>query len=157
MLQIPQWLAGETGYALAIVGFLLLVIEWVHVFNTQGNTLARDSLRAHLLDWREARDTDHGTGADSRAASIRRMRAELRRIRDKRQRELFSGYVGQLENTDPANDVALDRLDRAFAVGTPIEEEQRRPRRRTLMLLGAVLVVVGTLGQMVSTYPKPFG
>jgi hypothetical protein len=154
---MPQWLAGEIGYALAIVGFVIIVCEWIYVFNTQGNTLARDTLRAFLDEWRRAADAHHSSADDQRRAWVRRMRESVALIKDRHQRETYGGYVGQLEQIRPDETQRLDELDRAFAVGTPIEEERKRPKRRKLMIVGAVLVVVGSLGQMVSTAPKPFG
>ena len=152
---MPQWLAGEMGYALSIVGFLLLVREWFHVFDTQGNTLARDSLRASLQEWRDARATD--TNSQTRTAIVQRMQVMVASIKARDQRNLFKDYVGQLAKIDPGDGLRLDALDRAFAVGTPIEEDEKRVRRRRLMIIGAIFVVVGSAGQMIATYPKSLG
>jgi hypothetical protein len=154
---MPQWLAGELGYALAIVGFIVVVCEWFYVFNTQGNTLARDALRAMLGKWRRAADAHHSSADDQRRDWVRRMREVAARIKDAYQRTTYGEYVGQLEDIRPDETQRLDELDRAFEVGTAIEEERKRPRRRKLMIVGAFLVIVGSLGQMVSTAPEPFG
>ena len=154
---MPQWVAGEIGYVLAIIGFVLIVREWFHVFNVQGNSLARENLRLFLREWREANDTGRGTAQEARDANIRRMRETVQRMKGY-QRELFDRYVCTLaSDVQPDDHLHVDGLDRAFAIGTPIEDEQRRPRRRKLMIIGAVFVVVGSLGQMVSTAPEPFG
>jgi hypothetical protein len=148
---MPQWLVGEIGYVLAIMGFSIIVFEWLHVFKIQGNTLNRESLRAYLAEWRT------GASPEGRTTIVDRMKATVEEIEDRTQRGLFAAYVAQLSDIDPAATRRLDELDRAFAVGTPIEEWEKRSQRRKLMIVGAVLVVVGSVGQMVSTYPKPFG
>jgi hypothetical protein len=147
---MPQWLAGEIGYALAIVGFVLIVREWFHVFDTQGNSLAREDLRIYLRGWRKAPDEP------TRTANIRRMQERLPEIKGT-QRELFTDYVATLSSLRLDQTQRLDELDDAFNVGTPIEEKEQRPRRRKLMIIGTTLVIVGCLGQMVSTAPEPFG
>lgn len=144
---MPNWLAGELGYVFAIVGFILIVCEWRYVFDTQGNMLARQTLQYQLREWRELRDGD----IDTCAALKLRMRETASTIRDAYQRHLFIEYVDKLPS--PSNTSRLDDLDRAFAAGTPIEEWEKRTWRRKLMILGAILVVVGNLLQMVGTYP----
>ena len=156
-IRVPSWVAGEIGYLLAIVGFLVLVCEWWHVYRTQGSTLARDALRTYLRDWREAEDAEQGTAEETRRATVRRMQETVASVNYKHHRDLFTDYVNQLARIDPADGRQLERLDRAFAAGTPIEEWAKRPWRRRLMLIGAVMVVIGNALQMVSTYPNNLG
>ena len=146
---MPQWMAAEIGSFLSIVGLLVIVREWVYAFRVQGNSLAREDLRTYLRE----RATDEPT----RTANIRRMEQVLPEIEDEGQRELFAGYVAQLATTSQADARRADEIDAAFDVGSPLDEKARRSRRGGLVVLGTVLAIVGTLGQMVGAYPKPFG
>ena len=147
---MPKWLVGEIGYVLAIIGFMMIVREWWQVYRAQGNALAREDLRVHLREWRKAEDEP------TRTASIRRMEETLPEILDDGHRELFAGYIAMLSTVRPHDVDRVDEIDTAFHVGSPLEEKRWRPSRRTLMFVGVVLVIVGTVGQAISTWPKPF-
>lgn len=146
--MVPQYLASEIGLALCLAGFALLAREWFHVYRSQGNALARDDLLVYLREWRAA--TDDAT----RGANVRRMRATLPELKHNH-RKLYSGYIDSLEQLSPDDDKGLAALALAFAVGTPLEDKERRRPRARLMVTAVILVAFGTLGQMVGSFADP--
>lgn len=148
---MPLWLVSEFGYGLALAGFLLLILEWRYVFHIQGNSVARRSLRDYLAAWREQTDEKQ------RAAIVEKMRQTVAEFRGTDDPPLYRGYVEQLKRLNQANTFHLDNLDRAFDVGSPIEEGRKRGKRCWLVAFAVLLVILGTAGQMIGTLPEPIG
>jgi len=147
---MPQWIASELGYVLCLVGFLLIVWEWMVAYRTQGNAIARNSLRSYLALWLATREPAQ------RAALIVRMKATAQEIRNDYHRTLFSEYIDILARL-PADDELKQAAatDKAFEVGNEIEVQAIHGLRQRLIVIGAVAVVIGTLGQIAGSLPVP--
>ena len=144
---MPQWIASEIGLALCLVGFLCIVTEWFLTYRAQGNAIARNSLRAYLALWLT---TDVPA---QHAALARRMRETAHEIRDEHHRNLFTGYINTLETLERDTQTRMvPDMDRAFEVGTELEAQAIQGQRVWLMGGGILLVVLGTLGQMIGSW-----
>ncbi len=82
------------------------------------------------------------------------MRGVAQELRNVHHRTLFVDYINTLEGLQPDTQRRMvPDMDRAFEVGTDIEAQEIHGLRRTLILVGAVLVVLGTIGQMLGSMP----
>ena len=153
---VQQWVAGEVGLVLAFGGFLMFVFEWLQVFTTQGNALALEDLRIYVREWLIAKDDSHGTALAHRGGWIARMINTLPEITDETLREMFRGYILDL-SPRTGDATQAEQVADAFYAEIGLAEKAGRPHRKRKVALGVLLVLLGTVGQMISGASGPIG